>query len=168
MDLVFIAKEGFTPVNTAALAADVVLAFVPVATGGGLAIRGGKLAIEGAIRIPAVIRAGQAVEKIGQAFMASTDPTGKRPNWRKGYSKQDFIDNLGDICPYCGEKMTKADLSRDHISPWKSIKELLGKRAEEIDVYHDWDNLTGACRSCNSKKGAKSLLKFLYDKLQGK
>src|SRR5690606_36982387 len=59
MDLAFIAKEGWTPVNTAALVADVVAAFVPVATGAGLAIRGisrGAAVAEGAVRIPAVLR----------------------------------------------------------------------------------------------------------------
>ena len=55
------------------------------------------------------------------------------------------------ICPYCG-KAKKLEL--EHIIP-------LYKGGA-----HDVENVTVACKSCNSEKGAKSLVMFLYRRVQ--
>ena len=73
-----IQQEGWTPVNTLALAADMACAILPIATGGGpgvrLAFAGGELALEGAARVPAAIRVGQGAEKLIQAVENGEQP----------------------------------------------------------------------------------------------
>lgn len=54
---------------------------------------------------------------------------------------------LKDPCSYCGHS---AD-TEDHIVPVSA------------GGADDWENLTAACRSCNSRKQARSLLRFLLD-----
>jgi 5-methylcytosine-specific restriction endonuclease McrA len=51
----------------------------------------------------------------------------------------------GDICSYCGKPAGTVD----HIVPVAS------------GGTNDWDNLTSACSSCNSRKHDRSLLAFL-------
>lgn len=55
---------------------------------------------------------------------------------------------LNDPCSYCGRESSAID----HIIP---ISE---------GGPNDWDNMTVACTSCNSSKGAKTLLHFLSSK----
>jgi 5-methylcytosine-specific restriction endonuclease McrA len=52
-----------------------------------------------------------------------------------------------DCCAYCGRQVT--DLTQDHLVPL-----IQGGQ-------HTAENIVPACRSCNSRKGAKSLLAFL-------
>lgn len=125
--------------------------------GAALVVEGAGMSVRGAL--------GLGSNLVLLAKKVSEEPTGKRPNWRSGYSKQDFIDRYGDRCPYCGEKMTPEDLSRDHVTPWDKIKQSLKSRSQEINVYHDWTNLVGACKSCNSSKKAQTLLEYMYKKL---
>ena len=51
----------------------------------------------------------------------------------------------GDICSYCGKPAGTVD----HIVPVAN------------GGTNDWDNLTSACSSCNSRKHDRSLLTFL-------
>lgn len=51
----------------------------------------------------------------------------------------------GDPCSYCGAPAE----SVDHV------------QALAVGGSNDWDNLTAACRSCNSRKGQRSLLDFM-------
>lgn len=53
------------------------------------------------------------------------------------------------ICELCG---SKGPIEIDHIEP-------LSKGGA-----HDWMNMAGLCKSCNSSKGDKSLLHFLLDR----
>jgi RHS repeat-associated protein len=69
-DLIQINRGGWTQVNTIALVADVACAILPVATGGGPAVRaamaGGDAALtyaRAAVQVPEAIRIGQGVEK---------------------------------------------------------------------------------------------------------
>jgi hypothetical protein len=83
------------------LAVDIVCAFVPVATGGGLLFHGGEMAAKAAIRVPEVIRAGQAVEKIGQALLASTKNGGENFFTKRGkQAHKNYRDALGDGYEY--------------------------------------------------------------------
>jgi RHS repeat-associated protein len=72
-DLYQINQEGWTLVNTIALAADVACALIPIGTGGGPAVRvamaGGDTAAaftRTAVQVPEVIRVGQTAEKFFQ------------------------------------------------------------------------------------------------------
>ena len=53
------------------------------------------------------------------------------------------------MCAYCRE--TDVELVRDHVEP--------------IDAggAHVFDNIVPACRPCNASKGAKPLLRWMYD-----
>lgn len=51
----------------------------------------------------------------------------------------------GDPCAYCGARPVEID----HI------------QAVTKDGTNHWSNLTAACRSCNTRKGARPLLTFL-------
>lgn len=66
-----------------------------------------------------------------------------------------------DPCSYCGA--TPADLAGGPV-----VRGQTGHRmqVDHIDAFHAggpgaWDNLTAACRSCNSSKGAHALLYWL-------
>jgi 5-methylcytosine-specific restriction endonuclease McrA len=61
--------------------------------------------------------------------------------WRQ--TKEEY----NNLCAYCNQKKP---LSMDHIVPVSK------------GGIHDVSNIVPACRSCNSKKGNKSLLIFLY------
>ena len=67
---------------------------------------------------------------------------GDRPSDRAATAYGHVLD--GDPCSYCG----RVGGLIDHIVP----------RYTGTD---DWDNLTAACKSCNSRKGNRSLLWFL-------
>lgn len=54
-----------------------------------------------------------------------------------------------DPCCYCGQREPGRISAIDHIHPLS-----LGGSA-------DWDNLTAACKGCNSSKKARPLLYFL-------
>jgi len=62
--------------------------------------------------------------------------------------EKDIIAQHSGICVYCGKKANKIEL--DHIVP-------LARGGA-----HDIDNIALSCDTCNRKKGAKSLLVFLY------
>ncbi len=64
-----------------------------------------------------------------------------------GFSYSEIL--LFDPCCYCGEPVEHID----HIVPVAS------------GGSNDWDNLTGACASCNTSKGARPMLHFVISKL---
>lgn len=63
------------------------------------------------------------------------------------------------ICAYCGRLKTKDKITVDHIYPIgkasKSLKYQAKLKRRGIENINDPNNLIGACRRCNSKKGAK-------------
>jgi RHS repeat-associated protein len=79
-DVYAIQQEGWTPLNTAALVVDVVLVFVPIATGGGpglrLAFAGGETLSKAAAHIPAEVGALQGAIKFSQLVDKSSSGSG--------------------------------------------------------------------------------------------
>ncbi len=67
----------------------------------------------------------------------------RRPRPRVRLTRREIFIRDGYTCQYCGLK-TK-DLTLDHVVP----RHKGGK--------HSWDNLVSACRSCNHRKGGKTL-----------
>lgn len=67
----------------------------------------------------------------------------KRPRPKVKLSRREVFHRDHYTCQYCGTK-TK-DLTLDHVVPRHSG----GK--------HTWDNLVSACRTCNHRKGGKTL-----------
>jgi RHS repeat-associated protein len=83
-DVYQIMEEGWTPVNTVALVADIACAIVPIGTGGGPAVRaimaGSDAALaftKTATTLPDAIRAGQVLEKIFQFASSSSKDSSK-------------------------------------------------------------------------------------------
>jgi hypothetical protein len=99
-DIVQIAQEGWTPVNTGALALDIACAVLPIATGGGPALRGalagGAAIAQASVRVPEVIRAGQALEKLVQ--FASNGETADTIRGREAHNN--YPSALGDDYVY--------------------------------------------------------------------
>ncbi|MDQ6682394.1 MAG: HNH endonuclease [Chloroflexota bacterium] len=67
----------------------------------------------------------------------------RRPRPRVKLSRREVLARDRHICQYCGAP--GRDLTIDHVVP----KHRGGR--------HEWDNLVAACRSCNHRKGAKTL-----------
>ena len=130
MDIYFIQTEGWTPNNAAALCADLVLAVIPVGTGGGPAIqtlsRGPKAAVavytQAAVHIPEWVRAGQAGEKLLQSINGSIA----------------FFDTS---CPGCGSENLELLRSKGGIANNQHIKDLsnIGK-----------DGISAWCSTCRA------------------
>jgi 5-methylcytosine-specific restriction endonuclease McrA len=81
-----------------------------------------------AIRAPSVIRLQYHV---------------KRPQPRVKLSRREVFARDKHVCQYCGA--SGRDLTIDHVTP----KHRGGR--------HEWENLVAACRSCNHRKGSKTL-----------
>ncbi len=67
----------------------------------------------------------------------------KRPRPRVKLSRREIFHRDNYTCQYCGAK--SKDLTIDHVVP----RHRGGK--------HTWDNVVSACRSCNHRKGGKTL-----------
>lgn len=67
----------------------------------------------------------------------------RRPRPRVKLSRREIFHRDHYTCQYCGTK--SRELTIDHVVP----RHKGGK--------HSWDNLVSACRSCNHRKGGKSL-----------
>ena len=59
----------------------------------------------------------------------------------------------GYRCSYCGEKFTKADLTKDHVIPRAHFRK--GQVKESVRETC-WANIVTACRPCNAKKGPRT------------
>lgn len=57
---------------------------------------------------------------------------------------------IGTSCPYCGNELTKENITRDHVIP-------LSDRLNLKDALH----IMSVCRECNNKKDSKNLLAFI-------
>ncbi len=56
------------------------------------------------------------------------------------------------FCAYCGVRLSRETLTRDHVIPRAHGGGALG-----------WDNLVPACQPCNGRKGSKKLIVFLAE-----
>lgn len=67
----------------------------------------------------------------------------RRPQPRVKLSRREVFARDRHTCQYCGT--TSHDLTIDHVVP------------RHRGGRHEWENLVAACRSCNHRKGAKTL-----------
>lgn len=67
----------------------------------------------------------------------------KRPRPQVRLSRREIFMRDEYTCQYCGAKSN--DLTLDHVMP------------KHRGGAHTWDNLVSACRSCNHRKGAKTV-----------
>lgn len=67
----------------------------------------------------------------------------KRPRPRVKLSRREVFTRDRNTCQYCGT--VSRDLTIDHVIP----KHRGGR--------HEWENLVAACRSCNHRKGSKTV-----------
>jgi 5-methylcytosine-specific restriction endonuclease McrA len=81
-----------------------------------------------AIRAPSVIRLQYHV---------------KRPQPRVKLSRREVFARDHHTCQYCGT--VSRDLTIDHVVP------------KHRGGHHEWENLVAACRTCNHRKGSKTL-----------
>jgi 5-methylcytosine-specific restriction endonuclease McrA len=91
-------------------------------------------------------------EKPQEVLMARRlEMKARRP---RGPERRDTIDYMAildcDPCSYCGESSNSAD----HIVPVSAGGSV------------SWENLTGACRSCNSRKQKRPLLTYLLERVE--
>ena len=68
----------------------------------------------------------------------------KRPQPRVKLSRREVFTRDRHTCQYCGD--VRRDLTLDHVMP----KHRGGR--------HEWENLVAACRTCNHRKGGKTLI----------
>ena len=68
----------------------------------------------------------------------------KRPRPRVRLSRREVFARDAHTCQYCG--LSTRELTLDHVIP----KHRGGR--------HEWENLVAACRGCNHRKGAKTVL----------
>lgn len=75
-------------------------------------------------------------------------------------------------CAYCGKLVKKDCITVDHIIPvHKSQRSLIAKmlmKMFRIKNINEYENLTPSCSKCNSKKGSKLAVKYLYNGVTGK
>ena len=88
-------------------------------------------------------------------------PTGKRPKWRAGTKERIIARDLA-VCNFCGRLFPIDQLTIDHVVPWDKIKQGAKTRKEEIEIYHDENNLALLCKSCNSSKQDTSVLGWYW------
>lgn len=61
------------------------------------------------------------------------------------FSRQNIFQRDQHICQYCGGRFHRQDLTKDHIIPKSKGGE------------NTWDNIVTCCKTCNRKKGDRSL-----------
>ena len=67
----------------------------------------------------------------------------KRPRPKVKLSRREVFARDGHTCQYCGRQTH--DLTLDHVMP------------RHRGGAHSWENLVAACKSCNHRKGGKTL-----------
>jgi len=68
----------------------------------------------------------------------------KRPRPKVKLARREIFQRDGHTCQYCGKQTH--DLTLDHVTP------------RHRGGLHVWENLVAACRSCNHRKGGKTLV----------
>lgn len=109
--------------------------------------------------------------KMNRLHYFINDKLGKRSyDYRKKFFEENepiFSDRY--LCVYCGYPIKKDKITVDHLYPvsvaGKSIRLQKKLRKMGIDDINDIRNLVPACRSCNSKKGAKMGIWILKGKI---
>jgi RHS repeat-associated protein len=133
-DVYQISQEGWTPVNTVALAADIACAVLPVATGGGAAVRvavaGSETAAKVAAHVPEAVRAAQGAEKLLQFAENSTTPG----SIESGY-KQPALPSMKDYLPSSGQDHHFLTNKNDYWTP--IFKEITDKY--KLDLNENWN-----------------------------
>lgn len=94
----------------------------------------------------------QSPEGQASRFVGHTKRRLLKKNQGNGITKNQYKQVVSDPCVYCG-RTKKIEL--DHIVP------IVAGGADDVS------NAAPVCRSCNSSKGKKSLLVFLFDVLNG-
>ena len=96
------------------------------------------------------------------------------------YRKTFFIHNKGFNffhkkyyrCAYCGKPVKKDCITVDHIIPvYKSQRNFSAKILMKLFRIHninEYENLTPSCKKCNSKKGSKLSINYIYKGITGK
>jgi RHS repeat-associated protein len=142
-------KKGLST-NLEALGADTGAAFIPFATGAGVAVRGASKAAEAG-------RAADKAEDAGKALRPKTGSSGG-PGAGKRFSKKTRDEerkDSGDRCRYCGRDTT------DEPGPSRSEGDHAVPRSKGGN--NSKDNINNSCRTCNRKKATKSVKDFLDD-----
>ncbi|HEV2527991.1 MAG TPA: HNH endonuclease [Thermomicrobiales bacterium] len=73
----------------------------------------------------------------------------RRPRPRVKLTRREIFIRDGFTCQYCGRH--GGDLTIDHINP------------RSLGGGHSWENLVTACKSCNHRKGGKTLMQCKMD-----
>jgi 5-methylcytosine-specific restriction endonuclease McrA len=70
-------------------------------------------------------------------------------------SKWNIMHRDGYTCAYCRKLFPSGELTIDHVIPRSRWKKLNGERP--AFEFNSWQNVTTACRKCNSQKGSHLL-----------
>lgn len=82
------------------------------------------------------------------SIIATRGDTRKLERKRAGYTpplnNSTLFKRDANVCLYCGERFSKTDLTRDHVTP-------LSHGGADV-----WTNVVAACRRCNNHKGGRT------------
>jgi len=73
------------------------------------------------------------------------------PHKNRQPTKKTILSRDKYTCQYCNAELTRADATIDHITPVSKF--------DNKKEANTWENMVACCRSCNAKKGDKSLAK---------
>ncbi len=106
-------------------------------------------AMRSAMRNQRLMSPGQVDMCMNSPFLAWIVPS-KRGNIDRRL-RQAVIERDGQYCSYCAEFVQRGKIAIDHVQ----------------SVLHggtdDADNMVVSCKGCNSRKGSKSLLQWLWE-----
>ena len=162
---------GAAAVDAGGLVIDVAATAIPFVPGGaGTAIKAARMADKGyeavksAKRVEAtIVDSSKVVSKLEKEVQHTVDSTTNVPKYaRNKYSspsptKKGDVKKNNPVCVYCDKKpSTTVDHVRSQKEDWVNggFKDTKEARSARVN---DSENLTGACKSCNSSKGSKKL-----------